>query len=66
MNAGATDLLLAHNPEISDPRLGIGCLGKVNTVYDNDMELMIKFYQFVTRQGFLITSIFLLNVLKFI
>ncbi|KAJ1685525.1 hypothetical protein LUZ63_016915 [Rhynchospora breviuscula] len=33
-----------------DPRVGIGCLGKVNTVYENDMELMLKFYQFVAKE----------------
>ncbi|XP_078160837.1 plant/protein isoform X2 [Carex rostrata] len=33
-----------------DPGFGIGCLGKVNTVYENDMELMIKFYQFVAKE----------------
>ncbi|KAL5204917.1 hypothetical protein ABZP36_009788 [Zizania latifolia] len=33
-----------------DPSFGIGCLGKVNVMYDNDMELMIKFYQFVAKE----------------
>ncbi|KAF8754831.1 hypothetical protein HU200_011449 [Digitaria exilis] len=33
-----------------DPRLGIGCLGKVNTVYENDKDLMVKFYQFVAKE----------------
>ncbi|KAJ4775909.1 plant/protein [Rhynchospora pubera] len=33
-----------------DPGFGIGCLGKVNTVYENDMELMIKFFQFVAKE----------------
>ncbi|KAJ3671875.1 hypothetical protein LUZ60_007954 [Juncus effusus] len=33
-----------------DPRFGITCLGKVNTVYENDMELMIQFYQFVAKE----------------
>lgn len=34
---------------ISDPSFGIGCLGKVNAVYENDKDLMIKFYQFVAK-----------------
>ncbi|XP_073117326.1 uncharacterized protein [Elaeis guineensis] len=33
-----------------DPRYGIACLGKVNTVYENDMELMIQFYRFVAKE----------------
>ncbi|KAF8694065.1 hypothetical protein HU200_038518 [Digitaria exilis] len=33
-----------------DPRLGIGSLGKVNTVYENDKDLMVKFYQFVAKE----------------
>ncbi|TVU25417.1 hypothetical protein EJB05_27912 [Eragrostis curvula] len=33
-----------------DPSFGIGCLGKVNVVYENDMDLMIKFYQFVAKE----------------
>ncbi|CAN6371913.1 unnamed protein product, partial [Urochloa humidicola] len=32
-----------------DPSFGIGCLGKVNLVYENDKDLMIKFYQFVAN-----------------
>ncbi|ONM26554.1 hypothetical protein ZEAMMB73_Zm00001d007320 [Zea mays] len=33
-----------------DPSFGIGCLGKVNVVYKNDKDLMIKFYQFVAKE----------------
>lgn len=33
-----------------DPSFGIGCLGKVNVLYENDMDLMIKFYQFVAKE----------------
>ncbi|KAG2561969.1 hypothetical protein PVAP13_8KG204600 [Panicum virgatum] len=33
-----------------DPGFGIGCLGKVNLVYENDKDLMIKFYQFVAKE----------------
>ncbi|CAL4988215.1 unnamed protein product [Urochloa decumbens] len=33
-----------------DPSFGIGCLGKVNLVYENDKDLMIKFYQFVAKE----------------
>jgi len=33
-----------------DPRFGIECLGKVNKVYEGDRDLMIKFYEFVTRE----------------
>ncbi|KAL5724830.1 hypothetical protein ACHQM5_008042 [Ranunculus cassubicifolius] len=33
-----------------DPRFGIGCLGKVNMVYENDRDLMIKFYGFVAKE----------------
>ncbi|XP_066338052.1 uncharacterized protein [Miscanthus floridulus] len=33
-----------------DPSFGIGCLGKVNVVYENDKDLMIKFYQFVAKE----------------
>jgi len=35
---------------LSDPSFGIGCLGKVNLVYENDKDLMIKFYQFVAKE----------------
>jgi hypothetical protein len=34
---------------MSDPSFGIGFLGKVNVVYENDKDLMIKFYQFVAK-----------------
>lgn len=33
-----------------DPSFGIGCLGKVNVMYEDDMELMVKFYQFVAKE----------------
>ncbi|KAH9575648.1 hypothetical protein CY35_01G121300 [Sphagnum magellanicum] len=33
-----------------DPKFGIDCLGKVNSVYADDRELMIKFYDFVSRE----------------
>ncbi|PKA55531.1 hypothetical protein AXF42_Ash006733 [Apostasia shenzhenica] len=33
-----------------DPRFGISCLGRVNAVYENDMELMIQFYKFVAKE----------------
>ncbi|XP_072980889.1 uncharacterized protein [Typha angustifolia] len=33
-----------------DPRLGIACLGKVNAVYENDMDLMIQFYRFIAKE----------------
>jgi hypothetical protein len=33
-----------------DPKFGIDCLGKVNVVYANDRDLMIQFYQFVSRE----------------
>jgi hypothetical protein len=36
-------------PVCTDPRFGIECLGKVNKVYEGDRDLMIKFYEFVTR-----------------
>ncbi|GMN57509.1 hypothetical protein TIFTF001_026627 [Ficus carica] len=32
-----------------DPSFGLSCLGKVNTVYENDRELMIQFYKFVAN-----------------
>lgn len=35
---------------LSDPSFRIGCLGKVNLVYENDKDLMIKFYQFVAKE----------------
>ncbi|KAF8390650.1 hypothetical protein HHK36_025177 [Tetracentron sinense] len=33
-----------------DPRFGISCLGKVNMVYENDRDLMIRFYGFVAKE----------------
>ncbi|KAK8933195.1 hypothetical protein KSP39_PZI015621 [Platanthera zijinensis] len=33
-----------------DPRFGIACLGKVNAVYENDMDLMIQFYRFIAKE----------------
>ncbi|KAF9666224.1 hypothetical protein SADUNF_Sadunf16G0207400 [Salix dunnii] len=33
-----------------DPSFGISCLGKVNTVYENDQDLMICFYKFVANE----------------
>lgn len=33
-----------------DPRYGIACLGKVNAIFENDMELMIQFYRFVAKE----------------
>lgn len=33
-----------------DPGFGISCLGKVNVVYENDMDLIVKFYQFVAKE----------------
>ncbi|XP_039124930.1 uncharacterized protein LOC120261212 [Dioscorea cayenensis subsp. rotundata] len=33
-----------------DPRFGISCLGKINSVYENDQELMIQFYGFVAKE----------------
>ncbi|KAJ4960473.1 hypothetical protein NE237_020383 [Protea cynaroides] len=33
-----------------DPRFGIGCLGKVNMIYENDQDLMIRFYGFVAKE----------------
>ncbi|GAB4847993.1 hypothetical protein Ancab_002654 [Ancistrocladus abbreviatus] len=33
-----------------DPGFGIGCLGKVNMVHDNDRDLMIRFYAFVAKE----------------
>ncbi|KAI5006154.1 hypothetical protein ZWY2020_033397 [Hordeum vulgare] len=32
-----------------DPSFGIACLRKVNVVYENGMDLMIKLYQFVAK-----------------
>ncbi|KAM0935907.1 hypothetical protein DsansV1_C27g0197791 [Dioscorea sansibarensis] len=33
-----------------DPRFGIACLGKINSVYENDRDLMIQFYGFVAKE----------------
>ncbi|KAK9272741.1 hypothetical protein L1049_003118 [Liquidambar formosana] len=33
-----------------DPSFGIACLGKVNLVYENDRDLMIRFYGFVAKE----------------
>ncbi|KAG8637752.1 uncharacterized protein LOC110602336 isoform X2 [Manihot esculenta] len=33
-----------------DPSFGISCLGKVNMVYENDQDLMIRFYKFVASE----------------
>ncbi|KAH9306568.1 hypothetical protein KI387_010972, partial [Taxus chinensis] len=33
-----------------DPQFGISCLGKVNTFYENDRELMLQFYDFVAKE----------------
>ncbi|WOL00350.1 hypothetical protein Cni_G09063 [Canna indica] len=33
-----------------DPRFGIACLGKVNAMYESDMDLMIQFYRFVAKE----------------
>eukprot|EP00850_Spirogloea_muscicola_P003719 SM000015S01219 [mRNA] locus=s15:622240:624003:+ [translate_table: standard] len=41
------ELLLAMGVE---PKFGIACLAKVNTVYRNDQELITKFYTFVARE----------------
>ncbi|KAI5012582.1 hypothetical protein ZWY2020_024848 [Hordeum vulgare] len=32
-----------------DPSFGIACVRKVNVVYENDMDLMIKLYKFVAK-----------------
>ncbi|XP_059669967.1 uncharacterized protein LOC132315644 [Cornus florida] len=33
-----------------DPRFGLACLGKVNMTYENDQDLMIRFYGFVAKE----------------
>ncbi|KAK9090113.1 hypothetical protein Sjap_023290 [Stephania japonica] len=33
-----------------DPRLGIASLGKVNVVYENDRDLLVKFYEFAAKE----------------
>ncbi|XP_023638213.1 uncharacterized protein LOC17884864 isoform X1 [Capsella rubella] len=32
-----------------DPGFGIGCLGKLNSTFENDKELMIGFYKFLAK-----------------
>ncbi|KFK33627.1 hypothetical protein AALP_AA5G038100 [Arabis alpina] len=33
-----------------DPRFGLGCLGKLNSAYENDKDLMIGFYKFLAKE----------------
>ncbi|PRQ54274.1 hypothetical protein RchiOBHm_Chr2g0175681 [Rosa chinensis] len=33
-----------------DPRFGLLCLGKVNINYENDQDMMIRFYKFIARE----------------
>ncbi|GMP30077.1 hypothetical protein CsSME_00004908 [Camellia sinensis var. sinensis] len=33
-----------------DPRFGLACLGRVNMAYENDQDLMIRFYGFVVKE----------------
>ncbi|XP_050383151.1 uncharacterized protein LOC126799931 isoform X1 [Argentina anserina] len=33
-----------------DPRFSISCLGKVNINYENDQDMMIRFYKFIERE----------------
>ncbi|XP_023638214.1 uncharacterized protein LOC17884864 isoform X2 [Capsella rubella] len=33
-----------------DPGFGIGCLGKLNSTFENDKELMIGFYKFLAKE----------------
>ncbi|KAF5735824.1 hypothetical protein HS088_TW15G01340 [Tripterygium wilfordii] len=33
-----------------DPRFGLSCLGKVNMAYENDKDLMVRFYKFVADE----------------
>ncbi|KAM7509266.1 hypothetical protein LguiA_019719 [Lonicera macranthoides] len=33
-----------------DPRFGLACLGKVNMAYENNQDLMIRFYEFVANE----------------
>ncbi|KAJ7970607.1 Septation ring formation regulator EzrA like [Quillaja saponaria] len=33
-----------------DPRFGLSCLGKVNTVYESDLDLVIHFYKFIAKE----------------
>ncbi|GLT81674.1 hypothetical protein SLE2022_001100 [Rubroshorea leprosula] len=32
-----------------DPSFGLACLAKLNMTYDNDQDLMIRFYKFVAK-----------------
>ncbi|EOY02810.1 hypothetical protein SCA6_017575 [Theobroma cacao] len=33
-----------------DPGFGLACLGKVNMTYENDQDLMIRYYRFVAKE----------------
>ncbi|XP_010556286.1 PREDICTED: uncharacterized protein LOC104825624 [Tarenaya hassleriana] len=33
-----------------DPGFGIACLGKLNTAYENDKDLMVGFYKFLAKE----------------
>ncbi|KAL6994482.1 hypothetical protein U1Q18_012586 [Sarracenia purpurea var. burkii] len=33
-----------------DPRFGLACLGKVNMAFENDQDLMTRFYKFVVKE----------------
>ncbi|KAG2714889.1 hypothetical protein I3843_03G052200 [Carya illinoinensis] len=33
-----------------DPTFGLSCLGKVNVVFENDQDLMIRFYRFLAKE----------------
>ncbi|KAF5479829.1 hypothetical protein F2P56_000619 [Juglans regia] len=33
-----------------DPAFGLSCLGKVNVVFENDQDLMIRFYRFLAKE----------------
>ncbi|KAB2011746.1 hypothetical protein ES319_D09G041600v1 [Gossypium barbadense] len=33
-----------------DPSFGLACLGKVNMTYENDQDLMIRYYRFVANE----------------
>ncbi|RDX74870.1 hypothetical protein CR513_45331, partial [Mucuna pruriens] len=32
------------------PKIGISCLGKVSTVHENDLDLVIQFYRFLSKE----------------
>lgn len=34
----------------ADSRFGLACLGKVNTAYENDQDLIIHFYRFLLKE----------------